>query len=115
MDDQMIELMDANGLLRRRLEAYADIRLSPDLATSSRLRAKVLAVAHRHASLARADAALTLLSPGGTAGAYLARPGRRDSVRSGSRRWSRAAGAILAATLAMAIVVGGVSAAQAGG
>src|SRR5687767_1381029 len=109
MDDQMIELMDANGLLRRRLEAYADVRLSPDLATSSRLRAKVLAVAHRQASLARADAALTLLSPGGTAGAYprgdLARAGRREGVRSGSRRWSRAAGAFLAAALAVAIVV----------
>ncbi len=117
--DDMIELMDANGLLRRRLEAYADIRLSPDLATSSRLRARVLAVAHRQASLARADAALTVISPNAVAGEYaageLARDGRRNPVRTGSRRWSRAAGAFLAASLATAIVVGGVSAGQAGG
>ena len=119
MDDQMIELMDGNDLLRRRLEAYANIRLSPDLATSSRLRARVLAVAHRQASLARADAALTVLSPSGAAGAHasrgLTRDGRRSAGRSGSGRWSRAVGAFLAASLATAIVVGGVSAARAGG
>ena len=59
--DDMIDLMDANALLGRRLEAYAESRLSPDLATSSRLRARVLAVAHRQAALARADAALTIV------------------------------------------------------
>ena len=45
----------------RRLEAYAETRLSPDLATTTRLRARVLAVAHRQAALARADAGLTVL------------------------------------------------------
>lgn len=119
MDDQMIDLMDGNDLLRRRLEAYANIRLSPDLATSSRLRARVLAVAHRQASLARADAALTVLSPSGVAGALASRGLTRavlsTSGRSGSGRRYRAAGALLAASLATAIVVGGVSAARPGG
>lgn len=117
--DTMIDLMDGNDLLRRRLESYASIRLSPDLATSSRLRARVLAVAHRQASLARADAALTVLSPSGAAGAHasvdLARDGHRTSARSRPRRWYRPARAFFAASLATAIVVGGVSAARAGG
>ena len=50
MDDAMMDLMAEHGLLRRRLEAYAETRLSPDLAASSRMRARVLAVAHRQAS-----------------------------------------------------------------
>lgn len=114
--DDMIELMDANGLLGRRLEAYAEFRLSPDLATTSRLRARVLAVAHRQASLARADAALSVLpqADGRTSG-DLARDRGRAPARHRSRRWSRAAGAFLAASLATAIVVGGVSAARPGG
>ena len=62
MDDSMIDLTAGDAMLRRRLEAYAEDRLSPDLATSSRLRARVLAVAHRQADLARADASLTVLS-----------------------------------------------------
>jgi hypothetical protein len=113
-----MELMDANGLLGRRLEAYAEFRLSPDLATSSRLRAKVLAVAHRQAALARADASLTIL-PRADGHSALASGETRDRARTSSRprsrRWSRAAGAFLAASLAAAIAVGGVSAARAGG
>lgn len=120
MDDQMIDLMAGNDVLRRRLEAYANIRLSPELATSSRLRARVLAVAHRQASLARADAALTVLSrPGGATGAHpsgdLARYAGRTSARSRPRRWQRAAGVMLAASLGAAVFVGGVSAARPGG
>lgn len=118
----MIGMMAGDDLLRRRLEAYADVRLSPDLSASSRLRARVMAVAHRHASLARADAALTLLPP--PAGARLgqraddlgvaARAARQaSSPRHGRRR--RAAGVLLAASLAAVVVVGGVYAARPGG
>jgi hypothetical protein len=116
--DDMMELMDANGLLGRRLEAYAEFRLSPDLATSSRLRARVLAVAHRQAALASADAALTILPRADAENAPTsdaARDRHRISSLPRSRRWSRAAGAFLAASLATAIVVGGVTAARPGG
>jgi hypothetical protein len=116
--DDMIELIDANGLLGRRLAAYAELRLTPDLATSSRLRARVLAVAHRQASLARADAALTIIPRGDGDNAHTsgeARDGARTLSRPRAKRWSRAAGAFLAASLAAAIAVGGVSAARAGG
>ncbi len=116
--DDMIELMDANGLLGRRLGAYAEFRLSPDLATSSRLRARVLAVAHRQAALASADAALTILPRADDESAQPsgeARDRHHTPSRPRSRRWSRAAAAILAASLATAIAVGGVSAARPGG
>ena len=52
MDDAMMDLMAGHGELRRRLGAYAEARLSPDLAASSRMRARVLAVAHRQAACA---------------------------------------------------------------
>src|SRR5688500_10531975 len=119
MDDQMMDLMAGDELVGRRLEAYASLRLSPDLTTSSRLRARVLAVAHRHASLARADAALTLLSRAdGVSGA-----GRSDNVTVGAgpastsrrERWHRVAGVLFAASLAAVMLVGGVSAARPGG
>jgi hypothetical protein len=119
MDDLMMDLMAGNDLLRRRLEAYADLRLSPDLATSSRLRARVLAVAHRHASLARADAALTVLSPGD--GVTFVRPSgnlsleaRRPLAQAPGGRRRGAAGVALAASLAAVMIVGGVSAARPG-
>lgn len=123
MSDQMIDLMAGDELLQRRLMAYADLRLSPDLTTSSRQRARVMAVAHRHASLARADAALTLLPrPDGVSGAtspsddlgVAARAARRRSgSRSGRRR--RAAAVVLAASLGAAMFAGGVYAARPGG
>jgi hypothetical protein len=57
----MIDLMAGDMRLRRRLEAYAELRLSPDLTATSRMRARVLAHAHRQADLVRADAALTIV------------------------------------------------------
>ena len=76
----MIELMAANGCSATP-GAYAEVRLSPDLATSSRLRARVLAVAHRQADLARADASLTVLSG--------ADPAAIDGCATGSGRGTR--------------------------
>ena len=62
-------------------------RLSPDLAASSRLRARVLAVAHRQAALARADAALTVL-PTPDAAADAAPSRRRRTAARAARRAS---------------------------
>ena len=61
MSDEMIDLAAGDMRLRRRLEAYAEQRLSPDVSATSRMRARVLAHAHRHADRARADAALTIV------------------------------------------------------
>ena len=121
--DAMIDTLAGDDLLRRRLEAFADMRLSPDLTASSRLRARVMAVAHRQASLARADAALTLLPrPLGAPGSnpsddlgHAARAARRASGGARPGRRQRAAGVVVAASLAALLAVGGVHAARPGG
>jgi len=105
MSDEMIDLMAGEARLRRRLEAYAEFRLTPDLSTTSRMRARVLAHAHRQADLARADAALTIVRPGielSTAGG--ARRGLRRTVVS-----------LVAAAALVAAMVGGAAAASAPG
>lgn len=107
MDDEMIDLIAGDARLRRRLEAYADLRLTPDRATSSRLRARVLAVAHRHADLARADAALTIVT---ATSERIRRPTRRRRAP-----WQRALVALLAASLALGAAAGTAFAARPGG
>jgi hypothetical protein len=92
----MLDLMAGDARLRRRLDAYAEFRLSPDLATSSRIRARVLAAAHRRSDLARADAALTIVT---------AATSPRLTARS-RRPWRRAAAGLLAASLALGVVAG---------
>jgi hypothetical protein len=90
--------------LTRRLEAYAEARLSPDLSASSRMRAHVMAAAERHAALARADAdreATNVL------------PFAQDRTR--RPRWRRPLTALLAAGLTLGLGVGTVAASQAGG
>jgi hypothetical protein len=98
MSDDMIDLAAGDARLRRRLEAYAEDRLSPDLTATSRMRARVLAHAHRQADVARADAALSIVPPG-------------SAVPASAPRHRRAAGRTLlalvaAATLAVALVGG---------
>jgi uncharacterized protein DUF5667 len=106
MDGDMIDLMAGDALLRRRMDAYAELRLSPDLATSARIRARVLAVAHRRADLARADAALTIVTA--------ATPPSKTAIR-GGHRWGRALVGLLAASLVFGATAGSVFAARPGG
>ena len=106
MTDEMIDMMAGDVRFRRRLEAYAESRLSPDLAATSRMRARVLAHAHRHADLARADAALTIVRPGA--------PEEQRARRSSTVRRT-AISLVSAAALAIAMVGGAAAASQAGG
>ena len=115
MDDQMIDLVAGDMRLRRRLEAYADLRLSPDLVTSSRMRARVLAVAHRQADLARADAALTVMHGRGITGSTPAADRLARRTRSTRARLRRSLVAMLAAALVVGGAAGTALAAQAGG
>ena len=117
--DEMMDLTAGDALVWRRLEAYAESRLSPDLAASSRLRARVMAVAHRQAALARADTALTLLpqpepsieaAPFSPRAQQLARAARRRR----GRPWRKAATVVLAASLTLGVAVGGAFAARPG-
>jgi hypothetical protein len=107
MGDEMIDLIAGDARLRGRLEAYAEARLTPDLATSSRIRARVLAVAHRQADLARADAALTIVTA--------ATERARGPARTRRPRWRRPLVGLLAASLALSASVGTVFAARPGG
>jgi hypothetical protein len=115
MDDPMLDLMAGNDELARRLGAYGLARLTPDLSASSRMRARVLAVAHRQAALARSDglAVLDGLSrdrPVSLVGTEHP-PRHRGSL--GIRR--RLLAATLVATLAIVGLGGTVLAARAGG
>jgi len=107
MDDGMIDLMAGDVILRQRLQAYAEARLTPDVATSARIRARVLAVAHRRAELARADAALTVVRDVPVVRATVA--GRRHG------RWQQAMTAVLVAALAAGAGAGTALAAKPGG
>jgi len=104
MSNDMIDLAAGDMRLRRRLEAYADLRLSPDLTASSRMRARVLAHAHRRADLVRADAALTIVP------LMASRTPPRMSAEHRLRRARRSAMALIAAALLAGGMVGAAAA-----
>jgi cell division septation protein DedD len=93
--------------LTRRLEAYAEARLSPELSATIRMRTRVMAAAHRSAALARADADRA------DADTAIAVPARADRTR--RSHWRRPLTALLAAGLTLGVGVGTVAASQAGG
>lgn len=115
MDDDMIELKAGNAELRRRLEAYAETRLSPEPASASRIRARVLAVAHRRADLERAETGLAVLPR--PADDVVERPMATIRSAGAHRRtpWRRAASVLLAASLGLGLVAGAALAARPGG
>jgi hypothetical protein len=115
MDERMIDLMAGDARLRRRLEAYAHTSLSPDLVATSRMRARVLAVAHRRADLARADAALTVVGGRGIAVSTPIADRRARRMRSDRARLRRPLAALLAAAVVLGGGTGTVLAARAGG
>ena len=115
MDDEMIDLLADEGNLRRRLEAYAEARLSPELAASARIRARVQAVAHRQSALTRSDATLSLLPEPDqhrTVVGWRTTTHHRESSRSGP--WRRTASVLLAASLGLGFVAGTVVAGRPG-
>ena len=106
----MLDLMADHGELRRRLEAFAEASLTPDPVASSRMRARVLAVAHRQSSVLRADATLALV-----ADPDVATTPTRARTWGPSRATRRAAAVLLAAALAAGAMSGVALAAQPGG
>lgn len=117
--DEMMDLTVGDALVWRRLEAFAETRLSPDLPTSSRLRARVMAVAHRQAALARGDTALVLLPQPEPTGAIAPFSPRAQQLARAARRrrgrpWTRVAAIVMAASLSVSVAVGGAYAARPG-
>ena len=92
----------------RRLEAFADLRLSPSVAATTRMRANVVTAARRRAALMKLDPAF------GAAGSpvigYTARPGG-----SAPNEWRRPFVAVLAGALTLGLLVGTAYAGKPGG
>jgi len=108
MDNDNMQHQDPeDDELTRRLEAYAEARLSPELSASIRMRTRVMAAAHRQAALARADA--------DRAAAESAIAAQAQVDRTRRSHWRRPLTALLAAGLTLGVGVGSVAAAQAGG
>ena len=109
MDDDMIESADFGYFeLARRLEAYADLRLSPSVAATTRMRTAVMNAAHRRAALIEADA--TFDAAGATTSARAAK--RAKAARNA---WRRPVAAVMAGCLTLALLAGTALAAKPGG
>jgi len=100
MDDLSYPI-DAMRELERRLEAYADARLSLSLAATIRLRTAVLAVAHRQAALVQADA--TFKAADAT---WAARDIERTRRPTFWQTWRRPMAAVLAGVLTLGLLTG---------
>jgi hypothetical protein len=107
MDNDNMQQQNREDELTRRLEAYADARLSPELSATTRMRAVVMTAAHRQAALSRADADRAI------AAAAIVAQAQADRTRRAA--WRRPLTALLAAGLTLGVGVGTVAASQAGG
>jgi len=109
MFDDTMDPNDAGLLeLTRRLEAYADRRLTPSVAATVNMRTSVMNAAHRRAAVIVADVA-------GDAAAATLKAQRAEQAGSRRSRMYRPAAALMAASLAVAMLAGTVYGAKAGG
>ena len=121
MDDFMFRRDDPRDPeIERRLDAFAELRLSPSLAATTRMRAGVMTAAHRRAALLQADATAAALGSSGARPSSVSRtPGVPGSAsRLASRagyRWRRPVAALLAATLTIGVLAGTVAGSGAAG
>jgi hypothetical protein len=110
MDDDLMQHRDPeDDELARRLEAYAEVRLSPELSATTRMRAQVMAAAHRQAALVQADRDRALAAEATPA------VDRDRNDRTRRSPWRRSVTLLLAAGLTLAVGVGSAAAAQPGG
>ena len=111
MDDDMINETELGYIeLARRLEAYADQRLSPSTAAMTRMRTVVMNAAHRRAALMAADARFD--AAGETTSARAAERAKPADTRTS---WRRPAAAIFAGALTLMILAGTAYGARPGG
>jgi hypothetical protein len=131
MNDDVMNQFDPGYFeVARRLEAYADLRLTPSTYAAARMRASVMQAADRRASLMRAAATAAAhgvlpSTDAATADGPTANPPTADApsattpvaiwVRPVRNPWRRQLGALLAACLALGILAGTASAAKPGG
>ena len=109
--DDLFDSRDSGAIdLARRLEAFAEARLTPSVASTTVLRGAVMAAAHRRAALLAADAAAQAATPSPTVATGV--PVRRDQ---GHASWRRPLVALLAGGLTLGVLAGTAFAAQPGG
>ncbi len=102
MEDDVIDQTAAGYVeLARRLEAYADLRLSPSSSATTRMRTAVMNAAHRRAALIQADA--TFDTAGHTASPVAAKRGTPALAR---LSWRRPVAALFAGVFALAVLAG---------
>jgi hypothetical protein len=85
--------------LAKRLEAYADARLDPSVAGTTRMRTSVMTAAHRRAALVAADGLID--APGVTTTAPAA-----EKAHAAGNTWRRPVVAVMAGFLTLAMLVG---------
>jgi hypothetical protein len=100
--DEQYELDRGTREVIRRLEAYADARLDPSVAATTRMRAAVMAAAHRQAALVAADGAGALALASTQVTTSRAAPDESH----GFEAWRRPVAAMLAGTLTLGILAG---------
>ena len=114
MNDDMIDQTDPGAVeLVRRLEAYADQRLSPSTAGITRMRTNVMNAAHRRAALIEADA--TFDAAGSVSTAVAVKRAAAERALPTPLAWRRPAAAIMAGVMTLAILFGTAYAAKPGG
>jgi hypothetical protein len=120
MDDDMIESADFGYFeLARRLEAYADQRLSPSLGATTRMRTAVMTAAHRRAALIKADA--TFDAAGATTSARAAQHLAAQAAQAAQAAaashspWRRPVAAVMVGCLSLSLLAGTALAAEPGG
>ena len=121
MDDDTLNPQDpGDPEVVRRLEAFADVRLSPSVAATTRMRAAVMTVAHRRAALMEADAASAVVVdpapvPSGPSTPVAVATGRAGPGGAARWTWRRPVAAVMAGILTIGILGGMAYSTKAGG
>jgi hypothetical protein len=111
MDDVIDQTGPGYMELARRLEAYADWRLSPSATATARMRTVVMNAAHLQAALIQAGATLDV-APASSA---IVAPGRVRAAWTRDVPWRRPVVAMVGVALTFAILAGSAYGAKAGG